>query len=171
DRGAGFGGLAHDGVDLVSRRNVVADRELGRRRSGDAQARVPRDALARPEREPEIRLEIEERDCPELELLANDAVGVEAEAIAIEAHRTIEIVNADRQHADSWLHAALLPWRRGSAPRSRGSTAAHAWGRPGAGRLRHDAAEARRVVDAALARVARDLRVRAKRARPHDLVA
>ena len=54
---------------------------------------VARQALARPQRETHARLQIEEGDRAVLELLADDAFGVQAEAVTVEADRLLQIVN------------------------------------------------------------------------------
>lgn len=63
-----------------------------------------RKVVARPECEPEAGLQIEERDGAVLELLPDDAVGPEPQAIAVEAHGPLEIVDADGQDRNTRLH-------------------------------------------------------------------
>ena len=67
-------------------------------------ARVVRKTDARPEREPEAFLQVEERDGAVFEFRADDALRREAQTVAIEAHRTLEIVHAKREHRDPCLH-------------------------------------------------------------------
>jgi hypothetical protein len=55
---------------------------------------VVREALARPERELETALELEKRHGAVLEFFADDALGLPAEAVAIEPHRALQVVDA-----------------------------------------------------------------------------
>ena len=63
-----------------------------------------RNALAWPQCEAQTRLEIEECDGTELELLANYALSLKAQAIPIEPNSCFEIANADRKDTDSRFH-------------------------------------------------------------------
>jgi hypothetical protein len=69
---------------------------------------VARQALARPQRETQARLQIEERDRAVLELLADDAFGAQAEAVTVEADRFLEIVDAQRDQGYPGFYGALL---------------------------------------------------------------
>jgi hypothetical protein len=51
-------------------------------------------ALARPDRQLQPRLEVEERDRPVLELLADDAGVLEAESVAGEAEGPFQVIDA-----------------------------------------------------------------------------
>jgi hypothetical protein len=62
------------------------------------------DAFAEPEPELQARLQVEENDRAVLELLADDALGRQAQAIAIEAERPLQVVDADRDQGDPRLH-------------------------------------------------------------------
>src|SRR6478735_2115898 len=83
------------------------------------------DAFARPDGEHEARLEFEPGDGAEFELLAHDAVGGEAEAVAVEADGPGQIVDAKGDDGDARLHGSsvgvrpksimFLPRRRWSA--------------------------------------------------------
>src|SRR5262245_50440485 len=96
--------LLHDRVHLGLRSDVVPERELGRARPPGRYPGIVRNARARPERELEAGLEIEERYRAVLELRSDDALGLEAEAVAIEAQRPLEVVHAEGDEGDSRLH-------------------------------------------------------------------
>ena len=63
-----------------------------------------REARARPDGEAQATLEVEECDGAVLELLADDALGREAEAVAVERDRAMQVVHAQREHGDPWFH-------------------------------------------------------------------
>lgn len=93
-RRAGALGAGRDGIDLVGAGDVVAERELGGATLALGEAAVVRDVGARPERELEAGLQIEEDDGAMLELPADDALRGQAEAVAVEGKRPLQIVDA-----------------------------------------------------------------------------
>src|SRR5262245_19402813 len=99
--------LIHHGVDFGLRRHVVADTELGRAPAADGQACVVRQARTRPERELQSGLEIEESDGTVLELSADDAFGLQPEAVTVEPDRSFQIIDAQGQDGNPWLHGIL----------------------------------------------------------------
>src|ERR1043165_8917702 len=99
--------FSHDLVHFLLRANVVREVDVGRDRLAGGQPRVVRQALARPEREAQAVREIEERHRAVLELLADDALGFPAEAVAIEAHGAVEIGDAERDERDARLQTRL----------------------------------------------------------------
>src|SRR5690606_23623884 len=109
DRGPGALGPPHQDVDLGARRHVVAERHLGRAARTLGDAAVGCDALARPDREAQPALELEERDGAVLELLADQAAGREAEAVAVEAQRALEVVDAEGEDGQLRLHDRWTP--------------------------------------------------------------
>src|SRR5690606_5931693 len=94
DRCARVPRLLHDRVDLCLRLDIVSQGEVrgARRRSGDAA--VVGEVIAMPESEFQPRLEIEEDDSAMFVLLANDALCLPAQSIAIEVESTLEVVHA-----------------------------------------------------------------------------
>jgi hypothetical protein len=97
-------GTLHRGIDLGLRVHVVGDAELGRALRAHRQARVVREALARPERQAQATVQVEERHRAVLELLADDALGVPAQPVTIEAHRALELIDTEREQRDARLH-------------------------------------------------------------------
>jgi hypothetical protein len=63
------------------------------------------DAVARPYPELQPALQLEERDRAVLELLADDALGLQAQAVAVEPQRPLQVVHAERDERDPGLHA------------------------------------------------------------------
>ena len=106
-RRAGVCRLRHHRVHLGPGRDVMADREVGCAGRGGRKPRVVRDARARPECELEARLQIEKRDRAVLELRADDTFGFEAEAVAVEAERSLQVIHAQRDERDARLHVTL----------------------------------------------------------------
>jgi hypothetical protein len=58
-------------------------------------------------------LQLEERDRAMLELLADDAFRAQTEAVAVEPHRLLQIIDAERQQRDSRFQ---VPSPRGGSP-------------------------------------------------------
>src|SRR5688572_14153460 len=81
--------LVHDRVHFGLRGDVMADRELGCARRGQGKVRIVRDAPARPEGELQAGLQFEKGHRTMLELLADDAFGLEPEAVAVEPQRPL----------------------------------------------------------------------------------
>jgi hypothetical protein len=54
------------------------------------------DALAGPEPELQARLQLEESDRAVGELLADDTLGLQTQAVAIEAERPLQVIDPDR---------------------------------------------------------------------------
>src|SRR5438128_2156246 len=88
--------------------DVVADGEVGRARRLGRQAGVAGDAGPRPERELQAGLQVEEGDGAVLELLADDALRRQAEAVAVEAQRPLQVVDAQGEHGDPRFHGHWL---------------------------------------------------------------
>src|SRR5439155_13346616 len=86
--------------------HVVADGEVGRAGRLDGQAGVAGDAGSRPDGELQAALQVEERDGAVLELLADDAVGRQSEAVPVEPERPLQIVDAQGEHGDPRLQRA-----------------------------------------------------------------
>jgi hypothetical protein len=108
DDGARPAGLLHDRVDFESRGDVVPDGELGRARAPGRDSRVPRDAPPWPQREPQTGLQVEERDGAVLELRADDAVGLQAETVAVEPDGPLQVVDTERDERDPRLQGRTL---------------------------------------------------------------
>src|SRR5690606_2131262 len=91
DLSASFSRLQHYRVDLLLRLHVVSQGKVrgARRSSGDAA--VVSEVVAMPESEFQPRLEIEEDDSAMFVLLANDALCLPAQSIAIEVESTLEV--------------------------------------------------------------------------------
>src|SRR5438309_8009524 len=105
DARSSLGRLRHYGIDFGFRGYVVREAELGCAPRTDCDARIMGEARARPERELESRLQIEERHGAMLELGADDAFGVQAQPVAVEPQRALEVVNAQGDERDARLHA------------------------------------------------------------------
>src|SRR5262245_32178989 len=101
-------GLLHHGVDFGLRSDVVGDAELGLAATAQGDAGIVGQAPARPERELQTGLEIEERDRPVFELRADDAFGLEAEPVAIELDRSLEVVDAECDEGYPRFHERAL---------------------------------------------------------------
>src|SRR5262245_39470657 len=97
--------MRHRRVDRSLRGHVVPEGELRGTRRRNGQRGVMSEALARPERELEPRLEVEEGDGTVLELGADDALGPESQAVVVEAQRSLEVVDAEGDERDPGLHA------------------------------------------------------------------
>jgi hypothetical protein len=67
--------LLHHDVDFGFRGNVVADAEFGRTSTADVESGIVSQARSWPERELQTGLQVEESDCPVLELRADNALG------------------------------------------------------------------------------------------------
>ena len=63
-----------------------------------------RNVGARPERELEAGLQVEEDDSAMLELLADDALRGQAEAVAVEDERPLQVVDAEGNEGDARFH-------------------------------------------------------------------
>jgi hypothetical protein len=68
-----------------------------------------RKARSRPQGQLQTGLHVEEGDRSVRELLTDDAPGGEAEAVAIERERPLEIVDAERDETDARLHVCVRP--------------------------------------------------------------
>jgi hypothetical protein len=86
----------------------VREADLDRIGLAYGQPGVARQALARPQRETQARLQIEEGDRAVLELLADDAFGAQAEAVTIEADRALQVADAQRDQGYPGSYGALL---------------------------------------------------------------
>ena len=75
-----------------------------------------RDVLLRPKRELQPRLQVEEDHGAMLEFRADDALRREPQAVAIEAHRALEIVDAEGDEGDARLHFAYRKNTNFAAP-------------------------------------------------------
>jgi len=98
----------HHGIHFGLRGDIVADAEFRGAGFVQRQARVFRQALARPDREFEIGLQIEERYCANLDLRADDPLCGQSESVAIKPQRLFQIVHADREQADARFHAVRI---------------------------------------------------------------
>jgi hypothetical protein len=98
-------GLFHYLVDFDLRRNVVSNGELGRTWATESDPRIMSNALSRPKREFQTRLQVKERNCPILELCADNAFGPQAKAITLEADGPLQIINTDGDESDPRVHA------------------------------------------------------------------
>lgn len=112
DSRAGLPRPLHDGIDLRLAGDVVAQRELGRAATAERDAGIVRDVAAREERQLQARLQVEEGDGALLELRAEDALGRETQAVAIEADGRFEIVDAEGNDAERGVSWLLLPHSR-----------------------------------------------------------
>src|SRR5919197_2895672 len=110
DRGACSFGSLKQLVDLVALFDQVAEAELAALRRVDADLCVLGEVAARIEAEDEAPFELEHRDravraglfvCP---FGADDAVRAEAETIAVERERVLQVVDRKRDHVQALLH-------------------------------------------------------------------
>jgi hypothetical protein len=62
------------------------------------------DAFARPDREPQTGLQVEEGHGPVLKLRAYNALRIEPKPVPIEPERLLQVIDADGDNGDSWLH-------------------------------------------------------------------
>ena len=97
-------GLFHYLVDFDLRRNVVSNGELGRTWATERDPRIMSNALSRPKRESQTRLQVKERNCPILELCADNAFGPQAKAITLEADGPLQIINTDGKDSYTRFH-------------------------------------------------------------------
>src|SRR5918992_5073085 len=69
------------------------------------------DALTRPDCELQTSLQVKEGYGPVLKLCANNAFRLEPKAVPIESERLLQIINANSDNGDSWLHvdSNLIP--------------------------------------------------------------
>src|SRR5690606_15371988 len=104
DRRSGLFGPAHHLVNFGLRRNVMPKRHAGGAWRSKRQARVMRNARARPQRQAQARLQIEEGHRTVLELFADDPFSLKTEPVAIELQRFIEVFNAKGDDSNAWLH-------------------------------------------------------------------
>ena len=104
DRGAGALGLTHQIVDLGFGGDVVGEGEFGGARWLLRQAAVRGEAPPRPERELQARLQLEERDGSVLEFGSDDPLRGQAHAVPVERDGPVEVVDAERDERDAWLH-------------------------------------------------------------------
>ena len=100
--------LTHDVVDLVLRGDVVAKGELQCTLCLHRETPAGGQAPARPKRQLQPGLEIEERDSAILELGADDALRTEAKAISVEGYRTLEVADAQSEQGDVRIHRRTL---------------------------------------------------------------
>ena len=63
---------------------------------------------SRPERDLQAGLQIEERNCAVLVLCTNNAVRLQAEAVAVETNCPLQTVNAKRDQGYSRLHTPIV---------------------------------------------------------------
>src|SRR5215510_11925090 len=123
DDGASVPRLLHDRIDLCLGRHIVPERELRWTCRPQRQPRVVGDAPARPEREPYPGLQLDEDHGSIGKLPADDPLGCEAKAAAIEAQGSFQIIDPDGDNGDARLHrVALLQAERqhGATPAVRG---------------------------------------------------
>src|SRR5690606_37046620 len=120
--------LAHDGIDLFARRYVVPEGEFRRRRRALWDAAVVRDAGARPERQPQPSLQVDEDHRAVLELRSVDAVRGEAEPFAVEVERALQVVDAEGEDGDARQHGRLRGQGSGRGARGGGKGGAGAAG-------------------------------------------
>src|SRR5687767_1357037 len=104
DTSACAGCLLHQSVNLLARAHVVSERHICGATRLAWQPGVAGNARPRPERENEPALQLEERDCPVLELAADNALARQPEPVPIERERPIEVVDAKRYDSDSRFH-------------------------------------------------------------------
>src|SRR5262245_62173984 len=67
---------------------------------------------------------MKERDGAVFELLANDALRRKAQSVAIEAQRPLQVIHAQRDHRNQWLHGNSFVGA-GKANRGKVSTATY----------------------------------------------
>ena len=65
---------------------------------------IMRETHARPEREPKPGLQVKEGDCAMLEFRSNDPFRLQTKAITIKRDCPFQVVNAERNYRDTWLH-------------------------------------------------------------------
>jgi hypothetical protein len=73
----------------------------------DGKSGVMRQTGTRPERQLQARLQVEEGDRAMLEFPADDALRAEAESIAVEPHRPVQVVHPECDERDPRLHEGL----------------------------------------------------------------
>src|SRR5690554_4026883 len=104
DRSPGRFRLLHHGIDFCSGGNVMTERHIGSAGALQRQASVMGNTLARPKRQFQPRLKVKERNSAMLEFLADDAIRMETQAIAVERKRAVQISHAKRDNGDSSFH-------------------------------------------------------------------
>ena len=98
--------LQHHDIHLRAARHVVAERELRRSPRPRLEPRVVRDRRARPQREAEAVLQVEEGDGTVRILATDDPPCREAQPIAIERDGALEVVHPQRDDGQSRSHAS-----------------------------------------------------------------
>jgi len=86
----------------------VPDGKLGRAFAARADACITGNAFSRPERELQIRLQVKKSDGAVLELRAHDTFGLQAEPIAVEPDRPLQIVDPERDERYPGFHGQAL---------------------------------------------------------------
>ncbi|MNT93368.1 hypothetical protein D3C72_2348250 [compost metagenome] len=66
---------------------------------------------ARPDCQLQSGLQVEEGHGAVLELLADDACGGQAQAVAVEAHRTLQVIDTQRDQRNPGSHGGFLLYR------------------------------------------------------------
>lgn len=104
DKGTCVPCLFHHGIDLDGGRDVMTNGEFRGIWNAYRNPCIVRKALARPNCELQTGLQIKEGDGPMLELPAKDALRWKAQAISIEVHRPLQILDAEGDNRDARLH-------------------------------------------------------------------
>src|SRR5690606_16918078 len=102
--------LLHHAVDFIGGRDVVTQRQLGRARVGDGKPRIVCDTGPGPERDLQPVLEVEEHDGTMLVLRSDDALGLPAQAVAVEGEGALEVAHPESDYGESRSHR--FPLRR-----------------------------------------------------------
>ena len=117
DDGAGGRGLAHHRVDLFLGGDIVADRDGTQPAGGRGDPRFLGERCAGIERQDQPARELEEGDGAVIELLPDDALGRQAEAVAVVGRGALEIVDGQGKQGDLGLYVVSsqgenvsLPW-------------------------------------------------------------
>jgi hypothetical protein len=87
--------LRHDCIDLGFGRNIVPEREFSGTPFRERNPRIMGDARARPKRQLQAGLQVEERDRAMFEFRADDSVRLQSKTVAIKANGALQIINAD----------------------------------------------------------------------------
>jgi hypothetical protein len=109
----------------------MTDREFGGAWIAYWNSCIVSKALPRPNGEFQAGLQIKEGNSPMVELFANDALRRQAETIAVEMYRPFQVVSAEGNNCNAWLHGKhlspvddLMAWLIEVQPRIAASCAA-----------------------------------------------
>src|ERR671911_338681 len=92
-----FSRLLHNGVNFFFTTHVMPDRKLGRTMSSFGNVRVMSNAVSRPNRELQTRLQIKKSDSAIFKLSTNNPLRRKSKSISIKLQRFFQIVYAQRK--------------------------------------------------------------------------